>query len=513
MIDPSIKALFETTPPSHIAVPATRAAGPLVSSAQTLSSLINQQRPLLKQDPISSTQYFQNLERDILPGIVNLRSTRFIGHMTAPLPLVYEQLGDYLISWNQNLVKLETSGLLTCLEMEILAELHALFFDREPSFYQTHSQNPEASLGMVTTGGTLANIAAMWVARNCALSAQSDPFQAEKLGLSESLHQQGYEKAVIIGSELMHYSFDKAADLSGLGTHQLIKIPVDSAHQLRITALKDAIRNAHRRHWKILAIVGIAGTTDSGTIDPLKQMAEIARHEQIWFHVDAAWGGPFIFSPQTRPALDGIELADSITIDGHKQLYTPLGIGCLLFADPHAAVSIQKNAPYILREGAPDLGKRSLEGSRPANSLYIHAAFQMIGRSGYQQLVEHGLANTLKFADLIRHSPDFQLLIEPQTNILLYRFIPLHLQPKLASDSLTPDDQRLLNDVNTKLQDSLREQGHSFVSRTTLSMTPQYGRTPVVALRAILANPLTEEFDLQAALCEQVNIGQTLSPK
>lgn len=495
-------------PPAHEVVASSSRATRL-----SRDEFIALQQPLLPNRPRSPDQYFQHLEDNILPGIVNLRSPRFIGHMTSPLPLVYERLNDYLVTWNQNLVKLETSGYLTTLEMQLLAELHQLFFHAPQDFYAQYAVDAEASLGMVTTGGTLANIAALWVARNRALAVDGDPFFAEQKGLTAALKAHDYEDAVIIGSELMHYSFDKAADLMGLGVERLMKIPTDAAHRIRIKSLRDAIRQCHRQHIKILAIVGIAGTTDSGAIDPLNDLAEIAEEENVWLHVDAAWGGPFIFSDKTRPLLAGIERADSITIDGHKQLYTPLGIGCLLFRDPHASLVIQKNAPYILREGAPDLGKRSLEGSRPASSLYIHAAFQMIAREGYKALLEHSLANTRTFAELIQASPAFELLLEPVTNIVLYRYVPKTLRTKVAQAStLTPEDQAHISNINVALQNQLRATGDAFVSRTILSVTPRHARTPITSLRAILANPLTTPADLAGVLDIQRDLADHIVP-
>ncbi len=507
MIPAHLKDLFQSTPPAHSEVPdSTRAPNPL-----SVAEFIAAQKPLLPQTPIKPAQYFEQLEQKILPGIVNIRSPRFIGHMTSPLPLVYERLNDYLVTWNQNLVKLETSGHLTSLEMQLLAELHRLFFGRSDSFYQQYALDPESSLGMVTTGGTLANIAALWVARNRAFATADDPFFVEQTGLATALKRDDDENAVIIGSELMHYSFDKAADLMGLGVRNLIKIPTDSSHRMRLKSVRDVLRTCERTRRKVIALVGIAGTTDSGAIDPLEELSQIAEEEGLWFHVDAAWGGPFIFSEKTRPLLRGVENADSITIDGHKQLYTPLGIGCLLFKDPHASLVIQKNAPYILREGAPDLGKRALEGSRPASSLYIHAAFQMIGREGYQALLEHGLANTQNYAEMIRSNPAFELLLEPVTNILLYRYIPIDLREKVSSGTLTEDDQNRISETNIQLQNQLRDLGDAFVSRTILSATPRYGRRSITSLRAILANPLTEATDLAEVLRIQMHVGDQLS--
>ncbi|TCI20171.1 pyridoxal-dependent decarboxylase, partial [Exiguobacterium sp. SL-9] len=127
--------------------------------------------------------------------------------------------------------------------------------------------------------------------------------------------------------------------------------------QLKINQLKS--QNIHP-----FAVVGVAGTTETGNVDPLRTIGEICQKEQYHFHVDAAWGGATLMSSTYRHLLDGIELADSVTIDAHKQMYIPMGAGMVLFKDPHAMNAIEHHAQYILRKGSKDLGSHTLEGSR-----------------------------------------------------------------------------------------------------------------------------------------------------
>ena len=372
-------------------------------------------------------------------------------------------------------------------------------------------QRSDSTLGIMVSGGTLANITALWCARNSSLGPRDGFRGIEKEGLVAALRFYGYETSVIIGSRLMHYSFKKAADLLGIGVESLIEVPVDKNNRVDLAALRQAIKNCKTRNQHITAMVGVAGATDCGSIDSLSRMAQIAKEAGIHFHVDAAWGGPVLFSEQHRHKLAGIELADSVTIDGHKQLYLPMGMGMLMLRNPVSAKSIEKHARYIIRPNSFDLGKRSIEGSRPNTSLLYHAALNVIGRRGYEFLIDEGVRKARYMAAAIHARPEFELLAEPEINIVNYRFVPVHLRERAALDQLTESDALLLDSVNKSLQKTQRQTGRSFVSRTTLNVMRRGEDRPVVSLRAVLANPLTTESDIDAVLKDQIEIASKLS--
>src|SRR5262249_53698944 len=284
----------------------------------------------------------------------------------------------------------------------------------------------------------------------------------------------------------MHYSFNKAADVLGLGVNSLVGVPVDAKNRIQLSALEQTIKDCRARRQHIVAIVGVAGTTDCGSIDPLSEMAEIASEAKVHFHVDAAWGGPVLFSERHQHKLRGIERADSVTIDGHKQLYLPMGLGMLLLRNPRSAKDIEKHARYIVRPNSFDLGKRTMEGSRPNTSLLYHAALNIIGRRGYDLLINEGIRKAQYMAEAIRALPEFELLVEPEINIVNYRFVPAHLRAHVASDGLSESDHSLINELNKRLQETQLQAGHSFVSRTTLNLTRRGDERPVTALRAVL---------------------------
>lgn len=461
--------------------------------------------------PGPADSYLAYLADKVVTHSTNTSSPRFIGHMTSALPYFIRPLSRLIFAMNQNLVKVETSKAMTPYERQALGMMHRLAYNFADDFYQQHIQQSDSTLGLMGSGGTVANIAALWCARNSSLKATADFAGVEADGLVAALDAYGYKGVVIIGSSLMHYSFEKAAELLGIGTRGLIRVPVGSDNRIDLIALQQTIAACRARKQHILAIIGIAGTTDSGAIDPLAEIAEIANEQNIHFHVDAAWGGPVLFSDRHRHKLAGIERADSVTIDGHKQLYLPIGIGMLLLRNPASARAIERHARYIVRKGSSDLGKRALEGSRPGMALLLHAALTIIGHHGYAFLIDEGIRKTQYMAESIRARPEFELLVEPEINILNYRYVPKAYREKVLRGSLTAFDHEAISRFNDLLQKSQRRAGHSFISRTKLEASC-YGITaPISSLRTVIANPLTTESDIDAVLDEQVELGAALA--
>lgn len=478
-----------------------------VSAADVLSALaehfLESQVPEMPGDV---SAYLDYLQRSVILNSINTSSPRFIGHMTTALPHFVRPLSHLLTTLNQNLVKLETSKSLSFCERQALAMMHRLIYGLPDEFYDQHIQHRDSTLGMIVSGGTLANLTALWCAYNAALGPANGMPGVDQVGLPTALSARGYNGAVIIGSSLMHYSLDKAAGLLGLGTNNLIRVPVDARHRIDLKALRETVAACRAENKLIIALVGNAGTTDSGAIDPLVELAQIAREARVHFHVDAAWGGALLFSRRHEHKLDGIELADSVTIDGHKQLYLPMGIGLVLLRNPHLARVIERNARYIIRPNSIDLGKRALEGSRPAMVLYLHAALHLIGRQGYEILIDENLRKTEFMAQHIRERSEFQLLNEPQMNILNYRAIPPALRASARHGQLSDADNKVVDEFNLRLQRTQRQTGKSFVSRTVLDVTNHGQGPPLVALRAVIANPLTTEADIKAVLDQQLEL-------
>lgn len=463
------------------------------------------------------TDVISEIIEDIAPHAVNVSSPYFIGHMTTAIPFFMVHLNTIVIALNQNPVKLETSKVVSVYERQVLAKIHRMLFRFDGSFYDNYVQEPDSTLGSFVEDGTLANLTALWVARNHLFSPAEGLASVERDGLVAAMMDRGVRRVKVLVSELAHYSIRKAAGVLGLGNKAVVPIRVDDANRVDLNALRASLEEFSREpETVVLAVIGIAGTTETGSVDPLAEMAELCREHGVHFHVDAAWGGPVLLSEQYGGLLKGIEQADSVTIDGHKQFYLPMSNGMVFFRDPAAMDAVAYHATYINRPGSVDLGIRSLVGSRSATSLVLGSALDIMGAGGYALLIDHGIDITRIFADKIRRRRLFELVTPPELNILTYRLVPSEW--KMAEDH--PEEAEgeertaALNRINIKLQRLQREAGISFVSRTTLRRS---GRPDTVVLRVVIMNPRTTPDILCSILDEQEalyreHIAPSLSP-
>ena len=462
--------------------------------------------PIIPEEPTYVSEYTEFVKKNLVAQSVHTAAPGFVGHMTSALPYFMLPLARLMTALNQNLVKVETSKAFTPMERQVLAMLHHLVYRREDDFYPPWIHNSRHALGAFCSGGTIANITALWVARNSLFAPEGDFAGIAREGLGRALKHRGCDGIAVLVSERGHYSFGKAADLLGLGRDNLVMVKTDGNNRIDLKLLREECRRLQERNILALALVGIAGTTETGNVDPLEELADFAQELGCHFHVDAAWGGPTLFSARYRSLLSGIERADSVTIDGHKQLYVPMGAGMVVFKDPAALSVIEHHANYILRRGSKDLGSHTLEGSRSGMAMLVHAGFSIIGRKGYELLIDRGIERAQIFADMIRHHPDFELTSEPELNILTYRYCPLNIQQALAAamDEKRTAINALLDQIIQLLQKHQREAGKTFVSRTRLRVARHAGELTV--LRVVLANPLTTDEILAEILVEQCEI-------
>ncbi|MDP2571020.1 putative pyridoxal-dependent aspartate 1-decarboxylase [Vibrio penaeicida] len=431
-------------------------------------------------------------------------SPDFIGHMTSALPKHILPMAKILAATNQNVVKVETSNVFTQLEKDVIAFFHSQCFSLTKNINSLSSDalGSDVSLGHFCSGGTVANLSSLWVARNRALNAD-----VGEIGLMKALKQSPYDDLAILVSGAGHYSLKKAADLLGLGKSNLVVVDTDSAQRMCITDLRSKISILKRKNVKIMAIVGVAGTTETGAIDPLEELGEIANQENCHFHVDAAWGGASLLSNRQRHLFAGIELADSVTIDAHKQLYVPMGAGMVLFKSPLATQSISHHANYIIRKGSNDLGAHTVEGSRGAVAALVASNLAMMGKQGIAKLVDGSIHLAHQFARKVKKNTNFELTSTPTLCIFTYRYAPKSLLALIERLEVSERGvaYQLLDRLNQHIQETQRDTGKGFVSRTKLHVNQ--GKTlEGTVFRVVLANPLTCIEHLDAILYEQERI-------
>ncbi len=449
------------------------------------------------------------LIKEIAPYAVNVASPYFVGHMTSAIPFFMVHLKTIVAALNQNVVKLETSKIVSVVEKQVIAKIHRMIYDKNESFYQAHVQNTDTTLGVFVEGGTTANLTAMWAARNAKFPPKEGFNGIESEGVAAAYRAYDVDRCVILVSRRGHYSLKKAGGVLGIGNQNIISLDTDKKNRVDLSCLKRTITRLKKENPRtcILAIVGIAGATETGSVDPLEKLAKICAENNAHFHVDAAWGGPTLFSKKYKHLLKGIQLADSVTMDGHKQFYMPMSCGMLYLKEPNTLDVIAYHANYVNRRGSVDLGIKTLSGSREANSLILDSAIKIMGANGYALLIDHGIDTAAAFAKEIKRRELFELWTAPVLNILTYRVCPPAIRKKLetANEKQRREINDKLNTVNRRLQRIQRESGYSFVSRTTL-LQENNPDDAIVVLRSVIMNPMTTIEILNEILDEQEEI-------
>ena len=458
---------------------------------------------------------------------VKVGNPYYIGHMTSAIPYFMILLEMIIAALNQNQVKIESAKASSFVERELIAWLHRLVFKKNERFYKKNIQDHRVALGNVASDGTLANLTALLVAREKAFPPDGNFPGLRFAGVDRAMRHYGYDRGVVIVSKRGHYSIKKAVNLLGLGEENVISIPVDRDNRMDIRKLSRKVKSLQtsrgKSRTKIISIIGIAGTTETGTVDHLQEIGDIAREAGAHFHVDACWGGAAILVDEYRHLFTGIEKADSVSIDAHKLLYCPMTMGVVLFRDEKDLRFIRHSSQYVIRRNSVDTGRFTIEGSRPFSCLKPWASLKIIGREGYGLLFKQARESTDSFKQLLDNCGNFETLNTPQLFILTYRFIPETARAQLQewkkdgkSRAGSRDIERkirkvnhLINGLNIKLHKALRRDDSTFVSRTTLESTV-YRPQNIVVLRAVLINPLINRQILEEIVATQNRIGMQI---
>jgi glutamate/tyrosine decarboxylase-like PLP-dependent enzyme len=346
---------------------------------------------------------------------------------------------------------------------------------------------PAEAEGILTSGGSMANLTALAAARRAVAPSVRDEGFA------------GTPPLVVYASDQVHNCVDKAVDLLGIGRRQLRKIATDERFRLRVDALREAIAADRTAGLRPAIVVGNAGTVNTGAIDPLEELVDLCAREGLWFHADGAYGAMASISPRLRPLLRGLERADSVAADPHKWLYVPYEAGAVLVREAgRLADAFRQSAPYLVHDpDSPVVGpvlfnERGAELSRGFKALKVWVGLKRHGRKGYAAAVEHDVAMAHFLADEVRRRDDFELLAEPVLSIANFRYRP--------AGARLPDAD--LDRLNRQIVNRLVGSGAFFVASTVLM-----GRT---SMRAAIVNFRTREDDLLALLDEAARAGRDL---
>ncbi len=291
---------------------------------------------------------------------------------------------------------------------------------------------PPEARGTLTSGGSLANWTALVTARR------------ERL-------PEDFLKGTIYTSDQSHYSVAKGAILAGFPERNVRMVATDDLFRLRVDALAERIAEDRRQGLTPFLIAAAAGTTNTGAVDPLPELADLAAREGLWLHVDAAYGGFFLLTGEGKRALRGIERADSVVLDPHKGLFLPYGTGAVLVRDGQAL----RRAHSLTGDYMPgmqddpdrvDFSQYSPELSRPFRALRVWLPFKMHGAGAFRDQLEEKLALARLAADRLRAIEGIEILAEPQLSLLAFRLAPAGV-PESELNAL---NQRFLDRVNAR---------------------------------------------------------------
>ena len=298
------------------------------------------------------------------------------------------------------------------------------------------------SRGLFTSGGTVSNITGLAVARQKAVP------DSRENGNSIPL-------AVYCSSEA-HYSNRRAVELLGLGNKAIRSIPIDAERRMIPADLEKSIKEDIAQGVKPMAIIASAGTTLTGAVDPLREIARIAKEYNVWLHVDGAYGAPAAGAPSARPLFDGLELADSVTIDAHKWLFVPKACSIVLVRDYAAlAETFGHNEAYMPHNTEePNPVDVTLEYSRPLHALKLWLGFKTHGAAQFREALEHDLELAQITYDRASVNPHYRVMPHrPQLSVVPLQYIP---------EGMTDPDQ--ISEHNAKLCKAIVEDGRVYLS-------------------------------------------------
>ena len=265
---------------------------------------------------------------------------------------------------------------------------------------------PPSARGVLTSGGSLSNLSALVTAR------------AERLGES-------FLDGVVYVSEQTHHSIAKAARIAGIRAANVRVVPTDDRFRMRVDALEAAVRRDREAGRRPFLVVASVGTTNTGAIDPIREILDLARRQELWVHADAAYGGFFALVPEARARMAGLDECDSITLDPHKGLFLPYGTGCLLVRDGEALRRAHASqADYMQDLAQPDaptgFTDLSPELSRDFRGLRVWLPLKLYGVGAFRDQLVEKLALTRRAYEALREDGRFELFDEPQLSVIAF---------------------------------------------------------------------------------------------
>ncbi len=420
----------------------------------------------LPREPGEILDLLNRVEKDVLGAATLNMNPRFLAYVMAGpnhVSLLAELLSAAL---NQNCAKWHLSASASEIERQVIRWI-AQFID--------YSQDAG---GVLVSGGSSANMTCLAVARRI-----KAPFDVAAEGLKAG------PPLTVYVSEEGHSCLDKSLDLLGLGKNQLRKIPVKEDFTIDVEKLEDRILMDKSEGFYPLCVIGNGGTVNTGAVDPLDLLADVCLKYDLWFHVDAAYGGPAAATTLARHLFKGIDRADSIALDPHKWLYVPFETGCVLVRNRHHLRDTFSILPDYLRLDLDkserfDFMEYSFQLSRNFKALKVWMTFKTYGAETLRASIEENIKTMRHLANLIDQSPDFERLSPVPLSAVCFRY--------RTGDLRHHGQEKYISLLNKKLLESVEKDGRTFITGTLIQ-----GKT---ALRACCVNHRTRPGDVEYLL-------------
>jgi aromatic-L-amino-acid/L-tryptophan decarboxylase len=416
--------------------------------------------------------------REIIDGSRHNGHPRFFGYVASPSTPVGAFADLLASSLNASVTSWRSSPAATQIEQTVVRWLGALIgYD-------------EDARGLLTSGGSLANLTALLIAHRSQSPAS----------ISETGIQNSGPRMTIYASDQVHFSIIKAADILGLGHESVRLIPTDDQFRVETAALRSAMERDREQGSKPFCVVGSAGTAATGAIDSLSDLAAIARDYDLWFHVDGAYGAPAAMIAERKPMFAGMEMANSVSLDPHKWLYTPVDCGCLLFRDAGVArQAFMTEADYVKVLEFANLESFAfwdygIELSRRFRALKVWLTLKYYGATRLAAAISDDIELANYMAQSVRQDVEFELLAPVQLSICCFRYVPSRLRGKLETTS-SDDRQQVeseINRLNEQIMYRIQRGGQAYLSNAMLR-----GK---FALRACIINFRTTRRDIDLTL-------------
>lgn len=417
------------------------------------ATLEDRLREPLPEEPVPIDQLLEQLQRDVWPNIGNVIHPRFFAFIPSPANFVSVMADALAASYNPFAGNwLEGSGpaQIELVTIDWLREMIGL---------------PAEGGGLFVSGGSVANLTALATAIH---HFRRNP-----------AHQ--LERATVYFSDQTHASVDRALKALGIATKSIRRLPADQRFRLPVDQLREMIQSDRRAGLQPLGVIANAGTTNTGAVDPLEDLASLCAREEIWLHADGAYGAAAALAPRGRSLLRGLERVDSLSLDPHKWLFQPFEIGCVLVRDAHLLREAWNYTPEYLKDtqlGDDEVNfyDYGLQLTRGFRALKLWLSLKTFGARAFRGAIEHGFHLAELAEELIRQSKSLELMTPAEMGIVCFRYRAMAMAEEEC------------NEVNRELVQSMIGGGFAFANSTTLG-----GR---VVIRLCPINPRTTEKDI-----------------